>query len=78
MNTIAKEWNNVQNHIDAQDESPESPVLSPEEAIKVALEYTDYEFDGGGTCFQTGNRDLFFYNRKDGSCLSVKIAVPST
>ena len=65
----------MQNHID--DESPESPVLSPEEAIKVALEYTDYEFDGGGTCFQTGNRDLFFY-RKDGSCLSVKIAAPST
>lgn len=75
MNTIAKEWNNVQNHIDAQDESP---VLSPEEAIKVALEYTDYEYDGSGICFQTGNKDLFFYNRKDGSCLTVKIAVPST
>ena len=62
----------MQNHID--DESPET-VLSPEDAIQVALEYTDYEFDGSGICFQTGNRDLFFYNRKDGSCLTVKIAV---
>ena len=74
MNNVQREWNNMQNHIDAQDESPET-VLSPDEAIQVALEYTDYEFDGSGTCFQTGNRDLFFYNRKDGSCLSVKIAV---